>query len=160
MCICTILCICTNVAYEPENSVLYFSLFIFHSSFFYLSHNTHNSILFLFSTHHSLCPYLYPSSLSTSFSTSFSHFSFLSLLYLHTLLTSYLFLPHPYLIFYIFLYLILYLFRSFPDMRQSLMSAVIELNEEIDNVHAPICEQAQARTLYFPYLHDHLFDTY
>lgn len=28
-------------------------------------------------------------------------------------------------------------------MRQSLMAAVIELNEEIDNVHAPICEQAQ-----------------
>jgi len=36
-----------------------------------------------------------------------------------------------------------YFSRSFPDMRQSLMAAVIELNEEIDNVFAPICEQAQ-----------------
>lgn len=40
-------------------------------------------------------------------------------------------------------------------MRQSLMAAVIELNEEIDNVHAPICEQAQVfnltlfRVIYF-----------
>ena len=32
-------------------------------------------------------------------------------------------------------------------MRQSLMAAVIELNEEIDNVHAPICEQAQVSNL-------------
>lgn len=45
--------------------------------------------------------------------------------------------------------------RIFLDMRQSLMAAVIELNEEIDNVHAPICEQAQVfnltlfRVIYF-----------
>ena len=37
-------------------------------------------------------------------------------------------------------------------MRQSLMAAVIELNEEIDNVHAPICEQAQVFILNFNFL--------
>ena len=33
--------------------------------------------------------------------------------------------------------------RPFPDMRSCVMGAVNELNDEIDNVLQPICEQAQ-----------------
>jgi len=33
--------------------------------------------------------------------------------------------------------------KYFPDMRQAVMGAVNELNDEIDNIFGPICEQAQ-----------------
>jgi len=33
--------------------------------------------------------------------------------------------------------------KYFPDMRQAVMGAVNELNDEVDNIFGPICEQAQ-----------------
>ncbi len=33
--------------------------------------------------------------------------------------------------------------QHFPDMRQAVMGAVNELNDEIENIYGPICEQAQ-----------------
>lgn len=33
--------------------------------------------------------------------------------------------------------------RLFPDMRQAIMGAVLEINEDLDNLHGPISDQAQ-----------------
>lgn len=33
--------------------------------------------------------------------------------------------------------------RAFPDMRQAVMGAVLEINEDLDNLHGPISDQAQ-----------------